>query len=238
MCSIEQTFLATHARFTKSQPHASAASQLDAMVCRPNDDFGKSYKRCGSRFGLRICSVFRNLRLRSPKRSLSRTSKTRIFYNIFSTLCPLPTRSTRFGGESWQVISKAMPNLAIVLRISSVWGLERRFCKDEPKMKAASRPRLRLSVKYAWSVVSWLAQSGVGTESLGNVVSRMGRRMRSVCNHHTPRFYNIIASSPYRTHAHTYDVCDPFVIITPRFYNIIASSPDRTYTHTTYAIRL
>ena len=33
-------------------------------------------------------------------------------------------------------------------------------------------------------------------------------------------------------HKHASDVCDPFVIITPRFYNIIASSPDRTHTHT------
>ena len=38
----------------------------------------------------------------------------------------------------------------------------------------------------------------------------------------------ILASSPDR--AHTYYVCDPFVIITPRFYNILASSPDRTHT--------
>ena len=30
------------------------------------------------------------------------------------------------------------------------------------------------------------------------------------------------------TRTHTYDACDPFIIITPRFYNIIASSPDRT----------
>ena len=28
----------------------------------------------------------------------------------------------------------------------------------------------------------------------------------------------------------SYDACDPFVIITPRFYNIIASSPDRIHT--------
>ena len=52
----------------------------------------------------------------------------------------------------------------------------------------------------------------------------------------TPRFYNIIASSPDRAHTHAYDVCfDPFVTITPRFENIFASSPDRTHTHTYYA---
>ena len=61
------------------------------------------------------------------------------------------------------------------------------------------------------------------------------RRMRSVCNHHSKILQHhrndmMIASSPDRTH--TYDACDPFVIITPRFYNIIASSPDRTHTHT------
>ena len=69
----------------------------------------------------------------------------------------------------------------------------------------------------------------------------------------TPRFYNIIASSPDRKHTHTHththsdDACDPFVISTPRFYSIISdSSHDRiaththahTNTHTTYAIRM
>ena len=54
----------------------------------------------------------------------------------------------------------------------------------------------------------------------------------------TPRFYNIIASSP-DTHTHTTytTACDPFVIITPRKHHRIIShpdsSPDRTHdTHT------
>ena len=54
--------------------------------------------------------------------------------------------------------------------------------------------------------------------------------MRSVCNHHSKilQHHRIITGS----HTHTYDVCDPFVIITPRFYNIIASSSERSHTHT------
>ena len=58
----------------------------------------------------------------------------------------------------------------------------------------------------------------------------------------TPRFYNIIASSPDRkhthTHTHTCDGCDPFVIIIPRFYNIIASSPDYKHTHSSQMRRM
>ena len=38
----------------------------------------------------------------------------------------------------------------------------------------------------------------------------------------TPRFYNIIASSPDRAH----DGCDPFVTITPRFHNQCSPNED------------
>ena len=51
--------------------------------------------------------------------------------------------------------------------------------------------------------------------------------MRSVCSH----LSKILQHHRIITGSHTYDACDPFVIITPRFHNIIASSPDRTHTH-------
>ena len=59
------------------------------------------------------------------------------------------------------------------------------------------------------------------------------RRIRSVCNHHSKILqHHRIITAIERARTHTYDVCDPFVIITPRFNNIIASSPDRTRAHT------
>ena len=45
-------------------------------------------------------------------------------------------------------------------------------------------------------------------------------RMQSVCNHNSKILQHGII-----TRSRTDDACDPFVIITPRFYNIIASSP-------------
>ena len=61
----------------------------------------------------------------------------------------------------------------------------------------------------------------------------------SVCNHHSKILqHHRITTTRCDTRSHTCNVCDPFVIITPRFYNIIASSPDCAHTHTTYAIRL
>ena len=58
------------------------------------------------------------------------------------------------------------------------------------------------------------------------------RRMRSVCNHHSKILQHHRIITRLDTRSHTHDVCDPLVIITPRFYNILASSPDRTHTHT------
>ena len=46
-----------------------------------------------------------------------------------------------------------------------------------------------------------------------------------------PSSANVLFATMTHIHAHTYDVCDPFVIINPRCYSIFASSPDRTRTH-------